>query len=103
MLPWGTRRGIWARRMAGRRQLPVLVWSWAYFHRHATVVQIGAHAGNDLLGHVFDKRPHWRGVLVEPVNFERLVARRGGDPRFELVRAAITDHNGTTRMHLIVD
>jgi len=69
-------------------------------------VQIGAHngVGGDPLRSWIDRNPRWRGIMVEPLpeQFEALCQLRGNDPRIRLVRAAITDHDGTVDM-MVVD
>ena len=65
-------------------------------------MQIGSHngqTGDPLQAHI-DSSPGWRGLMVEPTpeHFASLTECRGGDPRFRLVRAAVTDHEGTVEM-----
>jgi FkbM family methyltransferase len=68
-------------------------------------VQIGSHNGldGDPLARWIDQNPRWQGIMVEPVpaQFEALSKLRGRDPRFRLVRAAITDHDGTVDMTVV--
>ena len=102
MPPW-TRRREFLRRLARRppAEEVLLRWhAWAYAHDDVFFVQIGSNDGlrSDPLRVHLDRQP-WRGVMVEPqpAVFEQLSERRR-DPRFELVQAAITDHDGTVMM-----
>jgi FkbM family methyltransferase len=85
---------------------PITVWPY-YASRHKDVmfVQIGSHNGidGDPLAKWIDQNPRWRGIMVEPVpeQFEALRKLRGDDPRIRLVRAAITDHDGTVDMTVV--
>ena len=78
---------------------------WADRHPTVQVVQIGTHNGRtgDPLADILDTRMGWRAVLVEPTpdQFAALTAHRGGDSRIQLVRAAVTDHDGTVEMFTV--
>ncbi len=105
--PWSS-RGIAFRRLVGIPVLadPITVWPY-YASRHPDVmfVQIGSHNGvdGDPLRTWITKNPRWRGIFVEPVpeQFAALSRLRGKDPRFRLVRAAITDHDGSVVMTVV--
>jgi FkbM family methyltransferase len=85
---------------------PITVWPY-YAARHEDVmfVQIGSHNGvdGDPLTRWIDRNPRWRGIMVEPVpeQFKALRKLRGDDPRIRLVRAAITDYDGTVDMTVV--
>jgi FkbM family methyltransferase len=106
LFPAWTRRGLLIRRLLRRPVLygPDTIWQhYAAHHPEVVFVQIGAgnaKTGDPLLLWI-DRYPSWRGTMVEPAprNFAQLVERRGGDTRFRLVRAAITDHDGTVELH----
>lgn len=108
LLPLGSTRGELARKIfpsANRRrtrQLRKRLRQWANGHQDATVVQIGSHDGRtgDPLAELIDSHPDWRVVFVEPmpVQFAALKAHRGGQERFTLVQAAVTDHDGEVTM-----
>jgi FkbM family methyltransferase len=97
--PW-TRRREALRRLARRPAAdPVLLrWHrWAYAHDHVFFVQIGSNDGrrSDPLRVHLDRQP-WRGVMVEPQpDIFALLRGERSDPRFELIQAAVTDHDGT--------
>jgi FkbM family methyltransferase len=105
--PW-TRRGIAIRRLL---RIPVLVdpiTVWPYYasrHKEVMFIQIGSHNGvdGDPLAKWIDQNPRWHGIMVEPVpeQFEALRKLRGDNPRVRLVRAAITDHDGTVDMTVV--
>ena len=105
--PW-TRRGIAIRRFL---RIPVLadpITVWPYYasrHKDVMFVQIGSYNGidGDPLARWIDHNPGWRGIMVEPVpaHFEALRKLRGDNLRIRLVRAAITDHNGTVDMTVV--
>jgi FkbM family methyltransferase len=67
-------------------------------------VEIGAHDGTqgDLLRPFILARP-WTGVMVEPLPhlFERLRRNYAGIERVRLENAAISDHDGSVRMHYL--
>ena len=98
------RRGRLARevmtKLGRRRPTPTeQVSVYADSHPDVFFVQIGSHdgrKGDPLFPHL-ETRPGWRGIMVEPVPkyFVALQELRGADPRFQLVRAAITIHSGT--------
>ncbi len=77
--------------------------AWARSRPRGLAIQIGSHNGSsgDPLCAIFDEQPGWKGVLVEPMpkNFDELTSRRSDRARFTLVRAAITDHDGTVVMY----
>jgi FkbM family methyltransferase len=105
--PW-SRRGIVVRRLFGVAVLkdPVTVLThYALRHPRQMFVQIGANNGrtSDPLAPWLDRYPNWHGIMVEPLpqQFEELSDLRGHDPRFRLVRAAITEHDGTIDMNVI--
>jgi FkbM family methyltransferase len=79
-------------------------YRWASQHDHVFFVQIGSNDGvsGDPLARFIDTKPGWRGVFVEPEpsNFAKLAERRP-DPRFKKVRAAITEHDGSTTLHVV--
>jgi hypothetical protein len=79
---------------------------WAARHQTAQVVQIGAHTASigDPLQPLVNRYTGWRVLFVEPIPayFDELVLRRGGDARFQFVRAAITDHDGEVEMTTVV-
>jgi FkbM family methyltransferase len=109
IVPVGSRRHRVLRRLAFKGPIdPVMPrWNrWARRHSNVFFVQIGSHEGRagDPLCAAIDRHLGWRGVMVEPVPevFGRLSAHRHG-PRFELVQAAVTDHDGTTTMVLFED
>ena len=66
------------------------------------IVQIGSHNGQagDPLADLIDSNDAWRVLFVEPMpgHFASLQARRGGQVRFTLVQAAVTDHDGEVTM-----
>jgi FkbM family methyltransferase len=107
LFPAWTRRGILIRRLVRKPVLygPDTIWQhFAARHPDVVFVQIGSGNGEtgDPLFHWINRYPSWRGTMVEPAprGFARLVERRGGDPRFRLVRAAITDHDGSVELHI---
>ena len=84
------------------RRLDDRLRSWAAIHPTVQVIQIGSHDGlaNDPLDAHLSEQGGWKAVLVEPIPtfFSQLTAYRKDDPRFTLVCAAITDHNGKATM-----
>lgn len=72
----------------------------------ARFVQVGSFDGEtyDPLVGVIDRHPGWTGTFVEPLPwiFEKLVERRGGDERFRLVRAAITEDKSRRTIEMTV-
>jgi FkbM family methyltransferase len=106
--PW-TRRGIALRHLLGRRIVtdPArIAWDrYAARHRKVVFVQIGSHNGidGDPLARWIDRHPKWCGTMVEPIpeQFDALTELRGNQARFRLVRAAITDHDGTVEMTVV--
>src|SRR5215213_11033483 len=104
-LPVDSFRGQIARRIVGRPSYdPVWIALEKFASRHHDVVfvQIGSHNGraNDPLARFLDRYPGWRGLMVEPIpaHFAALSKHRGSDARFELVRTAITDCDGSVEM-----
>lgn len=100
ILPKQSRRGNIARAAIGRatyRGNPARALAdYADQHPRVTFVQIGSHDGTsgDPLAVHLEHHPGWAGTLVEPIPefFDELTRLRGDDPRFRLVRAAITPH-----------
>ena len=95
LFPASSARGRAVRRLR-RPTLPRLLAGFAATHPEVFYVQIGSHngqTGDPLQAHI-DSSPGWRGLMVEPTpeHFASLTECRGGDPRFRLVRAAVTDH-----------
>jgi FkbM family methyltransferase len=82
---WGNKAKLWD--------------EYARTHAEVSFVQIGANDGSsgDPLAPYLDQQG-WRGILVEPipVSFAELERLRGGDSRFTLVQAAITEHAAPT-------
>jgi FkbM family methyltransferase len=105
LLPLDSFRGQFVRRVARRASYDP-VWMvlerFGRAHRDVVFVQIGSHNGEagDPLARFLDRSPAWRGVMVEPIpeHFAALTRRRGLNERFQLVRAAITDHDGSVEM-----
>ena len=102
--PDGSRRRAALRRLRGNRDPVREAWDrWARGHRNVSFVQIGSYDGTtgDPLARWIDRYP-WHGLLVEPnpSAFAMLEQLRGEDPRFRLVQAAVTDHNGTATLYV---
>jgi FkbM family methyltransferase len=104
LLPFDTRRGWAVRAVFGRaprwRGKEERWQRYATTHPAISFVQIGSNDGitGDPLASYLDQYPEWRGIFVEPIPsfFDALAQTRGGDPRFKLVRAAITEHDQPT-------
>lgn len=107
LAPQRSRRREILRRLARRRPADPVTWRWhRWASRNADVffVQIGSNDGfaGDPLEMYIDQHRGWRGILVEPIpeTFLRLEQRRTNH-RFQLVQAAVTDHDGNVAMHVI--
>ena len=106
---WSRRREL-LRRIARRSPADPVMRRWHYWaakNSDVFFVQIGSHngfSGDPLYVHL-EEQPGWHGIMVEPVpaTFAELSRRRGGDPRFTLVQAAITDHDGIVTMTVFSD
>ena len=104
LAPDGSRRRVGVRRIRRNRDPVRDAWDrWARRHRNVSFVQIGSFDGTtgDPLARWIDRYP-WRGLLVEPnpSAFAMLEQLRGDDPRFRLVQAAVTDHDGTATLYV---
>jgi FkbM family methyltransferase len=109
--PIGSRRRAVLRRLALKGPAYDQVtprWNrWAKRHPDVFFVQIGSNDGftglDPLQAHI-DSHTGWRGIMVEPIpeTYARLCGRRT-DPRFRLVQAALTDHDGTVTMNVFDD
>jgi FkbM family methyltransferase len=107
--PIGSRRRDVLRRLALKGPIdPVTprLNRWAKRRPDVFFVQIGSHdgiSGDPLQPHI-DRHPGWRGIMVEPIpeTYAQLRGRRT-DPRFRLVQAAVTDHDGTVTMYVFDD
>jgi FkbM family methyltransferase len=66
----------------------------------ATVVHVGAHAGEEV--DAYRRHGAHRIILVEanPISYDALIRSFGSDHDVEVVHAAVTDHHGTERLLL---